>query len=243
MKILGFTAAIGVLLVFAGSPHSFGSEAEAKKAVLEVLKDPYSAKFGEFTQVGAMFACLTVNAKNIYGGYTGNQQAYLRKNEDGKWESLNIFETSHDACVLKIEREAGLAEAEADRVALLAVVDTGGGVLTQSATGLKWTQSDNGFDIDWESAVQSCASMGKGWRLPTIIELLSIHDTKGNISTSCAPLSCRVSPLFQLSATFFWSDEEIGSSDASGVNLYSGLRIQSPKSVKAGSRTLCVRSK
>jgi len=47
----------------------------AEAAVLEDLRDPDSARFGEFyfndeTKKG----CLTVNAKNSMGGYTGDQQ-------------------------------------------------------------------------------------------------------------------------------------------------------------------------
>lgn len=75
-----------------------GSETEAKKAVLANLKDPDSAKFGKFTQVGEKLACMTVNAKNSMGGYNGDKQAFLKK-VDGKWEFSFMQNVSHDTCI------------------------------------------------------------------------------------------------------------------------------------------------
>lgn len=60
---------------------------EAKEAVLQRLKDPDSAKFGNFTLIDDERACLTVNAKNAYGGYTGDKEAWLNK-IGGEW---NVF--------------------------------------------------------------------------------------------------------------------------------------------------------
>lgn len=57
----------------------------AEDAVRERLKDPESAKFSEFSyNEETKKGCLTVNAKNSMGGYTGEQQAYL-KMVDGQW--------------------------------------------------------------------------------------------------------------------------------------------------------------
>jgi hypothetical protein len=75
-----------------------GARSGAEKAVLDVLKDPDSAKFGEFyynekTKKG----CLTVNAKNSMGGYTGDQQAYVQKAEEG-WVTDDISDVSSDFC-------------------------------------------------------------------------------------------------------------------------------------------------
>jgi hypothetical protein len=95
MKNIEIAAAIACCLLLAGCG---GSEAEAKKAVLANLKDPDSAKFGKFTQVGENLACMTVNAKNSMGGYTGDKQAFLKK-EDGKWEFYFTQDMSHDMCI------------------------------------------------------------------------------------------------------------------------------------------------
>lgn len=75
-----------------------GEEPGARKAVLAHLKDPDSAKFGEFSLAGKNGACLTVNAKNSMGGYTGDQQAALCKLA-GKWVSITIERASHEKCL------------------------------------------------------------------------------------------------------------------------------------------------
>lgn len=95
MKMIEIAAAIACCLLLAGCG---GSEAEAKKAVLANLKDPDSAKFGKFTQVGEERACMTVNAKNSMGGYTGDKQAFLKK-VGGKWEFYFTQDISHDMCI------------------------------------------------------------------------------------------------------------------------------------------------
>lgn len=77
---------------------TFGAESEIKKAVLERLKDPDSAKFGEIT-IGEENACATVNAKNAMGGYTGDKQFALSK-MSGKWVALDTLDgASHSMCV------------------------------------------------------------------------------------------------------------------------------------------------
>jgi hypothetical protein len=75
------------------------SKSTAQKAVLDILKDPDSAKFGELTQVTDDSACFTINAKNAFGGYTGQQQALLIRT-DSKWVAAGILkDISHDMCV------------------------------------------------------------------------------------------------------------------------------------------------
>ncbi len=102
MKNIEIAAAITGCLLLAGCG---GSESESKKAVLANLKDPDSAKFGKFTQVGEELACMTVNAKNSMGGYTGDKQAFL-KMVDGKWEFYFTQDMSHDMCI-KMWQELG----------------------------------------------------------------------------------------------------------------------------------------
>jgi len=75
------------------------TESEAQKAVLEVLKDPDSAKFGEFSQATDAAACLAVNARNSFGGYTGTQQAFLARIGE-QWVVIKIFDKiSHESCL------------------------------------------------------------------------------------------------------------------------------------------------
>jgi len=74
------------------------NRSEAEEAVRSKLKDPDSAKFGEFSyNAETQKACLTVNAKNSMGGYTGDQQAFLNKS-DGKWVAYNIQEDTFGIC-------------------------------------------------------------------------------------------------------------------------------------------------
>jgi len=95
MKNFLVTVGLSLLLSACG-----GAESDAKKAVLEALKDPDSAKFGEFTQVDEAHACLTVNARNSMGGYTGDQQALLTKDENG-WKVDFITERlNHEECIV-----------------------------------------------------------------------------------------------------------------------------------------------
>jgi len=75
-----------------------GNRSGAEEAVRAILKDPESARFGNFyyndkTHKG----CLTVNARNSMGGYTGDQQAYVEKGKDG-WKSDYISDVSLDIC-------------------------------------------------------------------------------------------------------------------------------------------------
>jgi len=79
--------------------HEVKEEPNAQKAVLRRLKDPDSAKFGAFTLIDDTHACLTVNARNTYGGYTGDQESWLTK-LGGEWQVLDIKEDkSHATCV------------------------------------------------------------------------------------------------------------------------------------------------
>ncbi len=74
-----------------------GQESAIQKAVRGSLKDPESAKFGEHAVLDDKFACMTVNAKNSMGGYTGNQQALLAK-KDGEWIVAEIDQMGFDEC-------------------------------------------------------------------------------------------------------------------------------------------------
>lgn len=74
------------------------SESDAQQVVRDGLKDPGSAKFGAFSQIGDRLGCMTVNSKNSLGGYTGDRQALLRK-VDGKWVFYSVVNVSHKACI------------------------------------------------------------------------------------------------------------------------------------------------
>lgn len=70
----------------------------AEEAVRQNLKDPDSAKFGEFyynEKTGR--ACLAVNAKNAMGGYTGERHALLVTDGD-EWAVASMEAQSAAHC-------------------------------------------------------------------------------------------------------------------------------------------------
>lgn len=92
MRIILSIAALALLS--ACNMNQSGAEA----AVRDSLKDPDSAKFGEFYfNPETLKGCLAVNAKNSMGGYTGEQQAYLEKTKDG-WQVYGITEIPLGSC-------------------------------------------------------------------------------------------------------------------------------------------------
>lgn len=83
-----------------------------KNAIRINLKDPQSAVFGDIsigkkfngydsktqTTVEGRMACVSVNAKNSFGGYSGEQH-FLLVNEAGKpWRVFSEY-TTHSECV------------------------------------------------------------------------------------------------------------------------------------------------
>ena len=90
------TSCVACLTLTACNSTQRGAEA----AVRENLKDPESARFGEFyfnekTQKG----CLTVSAKNSFGGYAEEQEAFLIRSADG-WTVDDIANVAHQGCIL-----------------------------------------------------------------------------------------------------------------------------------------------
>jgi len=125
--------------------------------------------------------------------------------------------------------------------------DVGSAVLKDGRTQLLWTKEDNGGDIDWKDAASYCSGKRSGWRLPNIEELAAIFDAE-SAGTKCAEATCKVSPHFSLSGTWFWSSTQVGK-DATdgdelawGVGMVNGARTQSVRDADYGSRALCVRS-
>lgn len=112
------------------------------------------------------------------------------------------------------EEEARLAQrAEVARVTarLAAWTDTGGGVLLDRQTGLQWTQSDNGKDIDQAQSIKYCEQLnlqGGKWRLPSedeLVELYVFTDDDDQRVPCGRDHMCFASKLFNLTADTFWS--------------------------------------
>lgn len=110
--------ALGALTILAGCSE----EAAVEGAVKAYLLDPDSAKIGEITIVeteDGKQACATTNAKNRFGGYTGNKQISLSYDDEaGVWEAITSWEWSHDMCVRAISATAGEADEGSSKEAL-----------------------------------------------------------------------------------------------------------------------------
>ena len=86
-------------------PTEPAEEDLVKASVRANMKDPDSAKFGKVSVID-MYACSTVNGKNAFGGYTGDQIAYSIKSESG-WITFDINNNiTHEACVGVMTKQA-----------------------------------------------------------------------------------------------------------------------------------------
>ncbi len=121
------------------------------------------------------------------------------------------------------------------------VEDRGGGILWQCSSRLEWTRSDNGADINWHDARLWCAAKGSGWRLPTNGELSSLLLDENEPPSKCGPTSCRVSPKFELTRSWFWAFDMRNPSQAWGVDLDDGDWLAAPSEIDLYHRALCVR--
>lgn len=80
-------------------------------------------------------------------------------------------------------------------------VDNGNGTITDTATGLIWSQEDNGEGVDWENALvyaeNSELAGYNDWRLPNVKELQAIVDYSYSPSaTEAANFGPAIDPIF-----------------------------------------------
>lgn len=80
---------------------------------------------------------------------------------------------------------------------------------------LEWQSGDDATRRTWDQAVKYAESLGEGWRLPIIEELIGLIDFS-KIDPACKILSCR--------PRFYWSSTTYPgyASGAWGVHFYSG---------------------
>jgi hypothetical protein len=111
-------------------------------------------------------------------------------------------------------------------------VDNGDGTVIDRATGLTWTQHDNGAGLDWEDALNYCEGLdyagSSDWRLPNAKELQSIVDYNRSPD---ATNSAAIDPIFhistitneagQLDYPAFWSSTtHLSSNGMAGIGVY-----------------------
>jgi hypothetical protein len=125
-------------------------------------------------------------------------------------------------------------------------IASGVDALRDGASGLKWTQDDNGSDIAWNDAGKYCETLNlggtTGWRLPTTDELKAIYDTNGAAKAPCRVGKCAVSTQFRLSSYLYWSADPNGDAESWSVSLGGGQRASYPKGHSLDARALCVKS-
>ena len=108
--------------------------------------------------------------------------------------------------------------------------DNGDGTVTDSATGLMWSQSDSGTGVNWEEALAWVQAKNaenylgySDWRLPNVKELQSIVDYTRSPDTSD---SAAIDPVFECTGItneagesdfpYFWSSTTHASSNGIG---------------------------
>ena len=91
-------------------------------------------------------------------------------------------------------------------------------------TGLLWAAADNGADIDWLDAGKYCASLGAGWQLPSLPQLLSLYDETGTYTRDCGESICKVTPAIQVTAGYHWTRVPAEESRAWVIDLANGAR-------------------
>ena len=112
--------------------------------------------------------------------------------------------------------------------------------LEQVSAQMLWTQMDSGKEVNWVEANSFCSAQGAGWRLPSTNELGNIFDQSGSMTTTCGAFTCKVSPLFRLSAGGYWTNVEVGHSGAMVFVLDGGTTYQGQKDGRGNVRALCV---
>lgn len=110
-----------------------------------------------------------------------------------------------------------------------------------AARGLEWAESDNGYEINWNEAKQYCTSKGRGWRLPSVSELMGSYQS--GQETPCASWTCKIASKSRLTSPWFWTSEQRGSSAAWAIILTSGNRSAAPVENPGVLRALCVRDR
>ncbi len=117
--------------------------------------------------------------------------------------------------------------------------------IKDNAQKIVWAQSDNGENIGWEGAKKYCADLGKGWKLASGENLLSLYDASGKFEHTLdfngTPYALKpATTLIKFTGGGFWSDE-VNEYGVWGVNLATGTRYTFTFDAVNFTRALCVR--
>ena len=86
--------------------------------------------------------------------------------------------------------------------------DNGDGTVTDNVTGLIWQQAPTTTQYIWSAAVTHCPQLSLGghsddWRLPTLIELVSLLDF--SVSTASGSPTVNATAFPAMPAGLYWS--------------------------------------
>lgn len=103
VEIIGQPTSLSQRQVARASPPPRSATQRERTAIIAVIRqgliDPTSPIFGPIDIIGDK-ACATVNSKNRYGGYTGNQEAILAYDSElREWALGGIINMPHSACL------------------------------------------------------------------------------------------------------------------------------------------------
>jgi len=117
------------------------------------------------------------------------------------------------------------------------------GFVLDETTGLTWEQQDTGA-LTWSAAMTRCASLGPGWRLPSLNELQTIvDDTKSApaIDRDVFPLVSGGAPCTPAVPVNFWTSSAFSSAPVNKWIVSFGDGTTSFKGPTESSRARCVR--
>ena len=107
-------------------------------------------------------------------------------------------------------------------------------IRTVKVSDLEWQADVPDRQFTWEDAKAYAASLGDGWRLPTIEELLTLVDYgKRNPACSVFP---------DCPSEWFWSSSPVSGSTTAAWSVYFGIGNADSTGVSYTLRVRCVRS-
>jgi len=121
------------------------------------------------------------------------------------------------------------------------------GIVLDEITGLEWQRSLDSSTYDWEGAKSYCADLpldGGGWRLPSVIELVSLVDTSKTSFGGLEPPTIDEVAFPETPPEAFWSSSPAADDPNTpwGVLFCCGGETGFANSISQLARVRCVRS-
>ena len=129
-------------------------------------------------------------------------------------------------------------------------IDNGDGTVTDTKTGLMWSQTDNSGNITWQDAQRYCEniilSTHSNWRMPTTKELETLFDSSLDGYETICGHKVKSAPQVELSCGFVWSSDVPTTTggyavEARAFNYKKGYQYTARKTQYRGYRALAVR--